>query len=118
MENFLHFIEYEKRFSKHTLVSYTNDLSQFKIYLLKEYQINHLVEANYHLIRSWILSLAESKISPKTINRKIATLRSYYKFSLREGLIALDPTLKIKAPKLKKMLPCVVTESECEELFE
>jgi len=77
VDDFLKFIEFEKRYSKHTLISYQNDLSQFSIYLETEYQLSNPQEASYSIIRSWIAHLAENNISPKSINRKIASLRSY-----------------------------------------
>src|ERR1700747_120257 len=102
VSDFLKYIEFEKRYSKHTLLSYQNDLNQFSLFLEAEFQLNSPQEASYSIIRSWIVKLAEAKITPKSINRKIAALRSYYKFLLRNGKISRDPTLKIKAPKIKK----------------
>jgi integrase/recombinase XerC len=113
MEGFLKYLEFEKRLSNHTLTSYSNDLSQFSSYLYSQYQITVLAEANYSLIRSWISQLAENNISSRSITRKIATLRSYYKYALREGYVNADPTLKIRTPKLKKRLPSVIPEEEC-----
>lgn len=115
---FLSYIEFEKRYSKHTLISYKNDLDQFCTYLNSSYQSNDPALANYNLIRSWILTLVENQISAKSINRKIACLRSYYKFLLKKGIIENDPTLKIKAPKVKKTLPVFVEEENMSKLLD
>jgi len=118
VNSFLSYIEFEKRYSQHTLISYKIDLEQFSNYLISTYQITNPAEANYNIIRSWILSLVENEISAKTINRKIACLRSYYKFLLKKGTIVKDPTLKIKTPKVKKALPVFVEEENMSRLLD
>ncbi|MBX9851646.1 MAG: tyrosine-type recombinase/integrase [Cytophagaceae bacterium] len=118
VDSFLRYIEFEKRYSRHTLTSYQTDLLQFTKYLEETYQISDPAEANYNLIRSWIITLVENKITPKSINRKIACLRSYYKFLMKKGSIKKDPTLKIKAPKVKKSLPTFVEEENLSKLLD
>ncbi|HWZ23620.1 MAG TPA: site-specific integrase, partial [Cytophagaceae bacterium] len=118
VDNFLKYIEFEKRYSKHTLISYQNDLSQFSLFIEAEFNLSNPQEASYSIIRSWIVKLAETKITPKSINRKIAALRSYYKFLLRNGMISKDPTIKIKAPKVKKSLPVFVEEEKLIKLLD
>ena len=117
VNDFLKFIEFEKRYSKHTLISYRTDLSQFSNFLQQEFQLDTPQEASYSIIRSWIVNLAEHEITPKSINRKIASIRSYYKFLHRNGLIAKDPTVKIRAPKVKKSLPMFVEEEKLIDLL-
>jgi integrase/recombinase XerC len=117
IDSFLKYIQFEKRYSVHTLTSYKNDLEQFAAYLSHTYQLSTPSEANYGIIRSWILLLMEDELSAKTVNRKIATLRSYYKFLLRQGEIAKDPTLKLKAPKLKKSLPVFIESNDMPDLL-
>jgi integrase/recombinase XerC len=118
VSDFLKYIQYEKRYSPHTLTSYQSDLEQFSTYLQKEYQISNPQEASYSIIRSWIVQLAENKISPKSINRKIVSLRSYFKFLMRQGIITKDPTVKIKGPKVKKPLPVFVEEDKIVSLLD
>jgi integrase/recombinase XerC len=118
IQSFFKYIEFEKRYSKHTLISYRNDLLQFSSYLESTYQLDNPQEANYGIIRSWILSLVEDNISPKSINRKLACLRSYYKFLLKRGDISKDPMLKIKAPKVKKSLPSFIEEESIHKLLD
>src|SRR3954465_12512797 len=107
VEAFLNYIQNEKRYSKHTLTSYRNDLNQFSAYLSTVYQLKP-AEATYPIVRSWIMALGENKLDPKSINRKIVCLRSYYKYLLKKGELLKDPTLKIKALKTKKLLPVVI----------
>lgn len=118
MKSFLNYIEYEKRYSKHTITSYRNDLLQFKVFLEGEYEITSFIDAAHSNIRHWILTLMEDGLNPKTINRKIATLKSYYKFQLREGVITKNPMLKIQSPKMEKKLPVFVEESNMENLLD
>ena len=117
MKSFFNYIEFEKRYSKHTITSYKNDLVQFSIFLEGEYEIDSIVEARHEHIRHWILTLMEDGLSPKTINRKIATLKSYYKFQLREEVISKNPMLKIQPLKVEKKLPVFVEESNMENLL-
>lgn len=118
VSDFLKYIQYEKRYSPHTLTSYQTDLEQFSAFLEKEYQITQPQETSYSMIRSWIVQLAERGISPKSINRKIVSLRSYFKFLMRQGKITKDPTIKIKGPKVKKPLPVFVEEDKLISLLD
>ena len=68
VNDFLKYIEFEKRYSKHTLISYQTDLTQFSLFLEEEFQLDSPKEASYSIIRSWIVKLAENKITPKSIN--------------------------------------------------
>lgn len=117
-ETFLKYLEYEKRYSKHTILSYKLDLSQLSSYIKTTAPEFDLENANHLLIRGWIVSLVESKIQPKSINRKIASLRSYYKFLLRQGTIQKDPTSKIKILKTSRKLPQFVNEKDMNLLLD
>lgn len=111
VERFLKYLKYEKRYSPHTLLSYSTDLRQFSEFLRKEFE--ELAEnATYGMIRSWIIQLSENNNDPRSINRKIACLRSFYKFLLRQGLITKDPIIRIRILKSKKKLPHFVTEND------
>ena len=118
IENFIRYLAYEKRYSAHTLTSYQNDLSQFEEFLQATLPDSKVVTASHLDIRSWIISLVEGKLQPKSINRKIATLRSFYKFLLKREEITEDPTLRIKALKAPKSLPHFVQEKELAQLLD
>lgn len=110
MELFFKYLEYEKRYSPHTLTSYHTDLGQFAQYLQDTYQITDPAEADHSIIRSWILTLVHKNLEARSVNRKIACLRSYYKFLLSQQRISSNPMLRIKAPKVSKKLPAFVPE--------
>jgi integrase/recombinase XerC len=115
---FLEFIQYEKRASKHTLVAYSNDIKQFITYLSTTYEITKIAEVNHTIIRSWIVSLMEQKISPRSVNRKITTLKTFYKFLLRQSIVTENPMLKILSPKTSKRLPVFIEKEKMDTLLD
>ncbi|WP_347157200.1 tyrosine-type recombinase/integrase [Pontibacter chitinilyticus] len=110
MDLFFKYLQYEKRYSPHTLTSYHTDLGQFAQYLQEVYQVTDAAEADHTIIRSWLLTLVQQNIKPRSINRKIACLRSYYKFLMAQQRVQVNPMLRIKAPKASKKLPAFVPE--------
>lgn len=118
IDSFLKYIEFEKRYSSHTVTSYNNDLEQFKVFLTSLDASLNLELVSYHHIRSWIIALVEDKISPTSINRKMATLRSFYKFLLKSNRINKDPSVQLKALRTPKRLPQFAQEVEIQRLFE
>ena len=118
MELFFKYLQYEKRYSPHTLTSYHTDLGQFTDYLQRIYETTDATQADHTIIRSWILTLVQNNIQPRSINRKIACLRSYYKFMVAQQRIAVNPMLRIKAPKAPKKLPAFVPEEAFNNLLD
>ncbi len=118
MDLFFKYLTYEKRYSPHTLTSYRTDLGQFAAYLANTYQLEDPAQADHTIIRSWIVSLLQNKMEARSVNRKIACLRSYYKFLLRQGQITQNPMLKVIAPKSGKKLPAFLPKETIEQLFE
>ena len=117
-QKFINYLSFEKRSSVHTITSYSNDLGQFVLFLLDEYQIRtEISEVNFQIVRSWIASLLEQGVSPRTVNRKISTLKTYFKFLIREGVIRDSPMLKVVTPKSRKRLPLFVEENQIESLL-
>ena len=115
---FITYLSSEKRFSEHTVKSYTTDLKQFTSFLSAEFQIiDDINEISFQIIRTWIASLLEKGISPRSVNRKISTLKSYFKFLIREGAIAENPMMKVVAPKSKKRLPVFIEEDQISTLL-
>ncbi|HRH67399.1 MAG TPA: tyrosine-type recombinase/integrase [Bacteroidia bacterium] len=117
IQSFLQYIQFEKRFSPHTLVAYESDLTQFFEFQNKTYEITEVKAINHPMIRSWIVSMMEQGITPRSINRKITTLKTFYKFLLRKGEIQINPMLKVLSPKTSKRLPVFVDEPKMELLF-
>ena len=112
VESFLKYVQFEKRFSPHTVLSYQTDLHQFDNFLKQTYSEKKPQLANYSMVRSWIVQLVESQRNPSSINRKIACLRSFYKFLLKSEVIDKDPMVKIRVLKTKKRLPHFVKEND------
>ncbi len=112
VSSFLKYLEFQKRYSHHTLKSYSNDLSQFTAFLQNGGLSITLEQAEHQHIRGWLIQMVQSGLSANTINRKIASIRSYYKYCLRHHLVQQDPTYKVKMLKAEKPLPVFVKEAE------
>jgi len=117
-ELFLNYLKYEKRYSQHTLTAYGNDLDQFNLFGKKLAEGFCIEDADHHFIRQWIVSLLDNGISAKSVNRKISTLKTFYKFLMREELIEKNPTDKVTIPKMSKRLPVFVQEKEMNKLLD
>jgi integrase/recombinase XerC len=113
IESFLHYLEVEKRYSSHTILAYENDLNQFAHFAEIKSSADWS-EANHQLIRGWIVALMDSGQTNKSVARKLSSLRSFYKWQTIQGLIELNPMLKIRAPKVEKRLPQFVKQSDLE----
>jgi integrase/recombinase XerC len=116
IERFIRYLQFEKRFSPNTVTAYKKDLYQFSEFIISLEP--NLLSISHQQVRTWIVSLMDNGIEPKSINRKISTLRSFYKFLQREGLINSSPMLHVKAPKIPKRLPVVVTEQKMDSLLD
>ncbi|MDB5024227.1 MAG: tyrosine-type recombinase/integrase [Mucilaginibacter sp.] len=111
-ERFIQYIRFEKRYSPHTVSAYQSDLDQFIKFLNHPDQtVNHPKEISYQQIRNWMVHLMNG-MTARSVNRKIATLRKYFKFLLAEGLITDNPTSKLQSPKNLKHLPVVVEDAK------
>ena len=116
IERFIRYLQFEKRFSSHTVIAYTHDLNQFNDFLaLQELD---LLSATYHDVRGWMLDLMDQGFEAKTVNRKISVLRSFYKFLQREELTQSNPMAQIRAPKVPKRLPVVIEEQKLDVLLD
>ncbi len=117
-ESFIQYLQFEKRLSKHTLVAYSNDVVQFFKYLETTYEIKTIDEINHTIVRSWIVSLMEKDITPRSVNRKITTLKTLYKYLIRQGIVTDNPMLKILSPKTSKRLPVFVEKDKMDMLLD
>lgn len=115
---FLNYLTVERRFSKHTIISYKTDLSQFSKFIKDTYELENIKDVSHLYIRSWVVSLMENGIDPKSVNRKITALRSFYKFLIKTEVIDKNPMLKIQAPKVSKKLPEFLDEKKMDVLFD
>jgi integrase/recombinase XerC len=118
VDSFINYLEYEKRASAHTVLAYRNDLEQFGEFCATSFEKEDISFAEHAEIRAWVIDLVDNQLSPSSINRKIATLRSFYKFLLRSGEISKDPTYKIRALKTPKRLPEFVQEEAIDKILD
>ena len=118
LEDFINYIKSEKRFSNHTITSYETDLNQFFNFIQLEYQITKPQDVSFKLIRNWISSLLENNLKSTSVNRKISSLKSYYKFLIVSNYVDTNPTLKLISPKSSKRLPVFVEKDNMDSLFD
>ena len=112
VQNFINYLLLEKKYSPNTVVAYQNDIEAFRSYLLSDYSDAQISQANYSQIRSWIVQLVDSNISNRTINRKLSSLNSYYKFLLKTESLKINPLAKHKALKVSKKIQIPFSEVE------
>jgi integrase/recombinase XerC len=117
IQSFLGYLSFQKRYSQHTIVSYKNDLNAFFDFLYTRFDETHLSDIKTTFIRSWLAELKEQGMESKTINRKISTLKSFFKYQLRQQSIAVSPMTSIISPKLKKRLPQYVDKKDISTLL-
>ncbi len=117
IDSFLNYLKYEKRNSIHTLVAYEGDLKQFSEYM-KEMGVEDERDLKTRFIRNWVVALHYNNLKPRSIHRKIASLKAYYKHLLREGLMDTSPVEGVILPKLPKRLPDFVKEKEMDFLLD
>lgn len=118
IESFINYLTFEKRYSKHTVNSYRTDLVQFHTYLTMQYELLEITTASHIHIRSWIVKMVQEGISNRSVNRKISTLKSFFKYQKRKGLITTNPMQKIISPKQSKRLPSFVQEKHIDKLLD
>ncbi len=118
LTDYLHYLKFEKRYASHTLTAYQHDLEQFRDFLLKEYGNTNLKAITHFHIRGWLAGMKGNKQTARTINRKISSLNSYYKYMLRLGFTDKNPVRQLHAQRLPERLPIYLKESESKFLLE
>jgi integrase/recombinase XerC len=116
--NFMDYLEFEKRFSVHTLRAYRTDLQQFVQFLRAEEQIEKIDEISSPIIRSWLVKLMEEGIDPRSVNRKITALKTFFKYAMKSRWISVNPMLKVVSPKIPKKLPVYLEASKLNFLLD
>lgn len=123
---FIRYIQFEKRYSPHTVSAYQSDLDQFIAFLNNPDklvpppapEITHPSQITHYHIRNWMVEMMNHQIIARSINRKIATLRKYFKFLLQEGVIEINPASKINTPKIPKNLPVIVEDVKLTQMLD
>lgn len=118
MQSFIDYLELERKYSQHTVVAYKKDVSDFQAFVLQTYDESEIEDLSYPIIRSWIVSLVDSGLSARSVNRKVSSLKSYYKFLLKIGRIEINPLLQHKALKSGQDVQVPFSESEIDTVME
>ena len=118
LQPFFDYLKFEKRYSRHTLTSYQNDLVGFFDYMVMQFGETPLEQISHTFIRSWLASLKDGGLSAKSINRKISSLKSFFKFCVKTGRIKQAPMAKVTSPKAERRLPNFVAEKDIDTLFD
>lgn len=112
LEAFINYLTLEKKYSPHTVLAYQNDINSFLVFIKDEMHCSDSRSVNYPIIRTWIVALVDKGLNNKSINRKISSLKSYYKFLLKTGQIKIHPLAKHKSLKTAKTLQVPFSETE------
>ena len=117
IQAFLNYLTFQKRYSPHTIVSYQNDLAGFFDFIELQFGSTKIDEINASFVRSWLAGMKESGMESKSLNRKISSLKSFFKYQLKQGVVLTSPMATIISPKVKKRLPQYVAEKDIHTLF-
>jgi integrase/recombinase XerC len=117
IQSFNDFLKFEKRYSRHTLLAYQDDLEQFATFLQLQFETSSVVPITAGFVRSWLASLKDSGVSARSINRKLSSLKSFFKYMVRMGVVEQTPMATVVAPKAGKRLPGFAPEADLMELI-
>ena len=117
INSFIKYIQYEKRYSEHTVTAYKKDISDFLCFCENE-NITELVQINKHTVRAWIIEQKSLNKTNNTVNRKLSALKSFFKFLMKNEIITTNPTSKIISPKKEKQLAFFLSEKEMSQILD
>lgn len=117
INDFIEYITFQKRYSDHTSISYTNDLNGFFNYIELRFSNNVLSDIDVSIVRSWLTFLKESGMEPKSLNRKMSCLRSFFNFHIKNDTVKSNPLSQMASIKFKKRLPQFIQETDINTLF-
>lgn len=117
LHSFFDYLTYEKKYSIHTITSYKTDIAQFIDFVNPQKELLIISEINYQQIRAWVSVLIKNKIAARSVNRKLSSLKSFFKYLQRQQIVEVNPMSKISGPKTPKRLPVFVDEHQMEDLF-
>lgn len=117
IQSFLNYLKYEKRYSVHTITAYKNDLETFWQYVFQNYGETELTDISYQFVRSWLVAIKEKDdLTSRSINRKISSLKSFFKFHIFTGNLKQNPMTRVISPKVSKRLPVFIKEEDISKL--
>jgi len=115
---FFNYLQYEKRFSPHTLTAYRSDLDQFTVFLREEFSLRHPADISHHHVRAWVVHLLGNDVAVSSVRRKLSVLKTWFRFLLREEIVEANPMQKVQIPKAGKRLPVYVPEKSMHHLLD
>jgi integrase/recombinase XerC len=118
IQEFINYITFQKRYSENTILSYQNDLKSFFEFSFLEYGTTDVKQINTSMVRTWLASLKENKIASKSINRKISSLKSFFKYQLKNQNIEISPVVSISSLKISRQLPSFIGENDIAGLLQ
>lgn len=118
ISSFLEQLRVVRNYSAHTVLAYEADLKEWMEYLLRAFEVSDLLQVRSIMVRSWVVELMEQGRESTTIARKIASLRSFYKWQIQQGFIKVNPCMGIPLPKKAKRLPTFISEQSIEEVLQ
>lgn len=117
-ESFISYLKYEKRYSPHTVIAYKNDLDQFVLYYTNSVGEFDVKRVDTKIVRQWVVSLMEEKLAPRSVSRKVTTIKAFYKFLMKGGIVDKNPAKNLTLPKIRKKLPGFVEENNLNHLLD
>ncbi|HRF17946.1 MAG TPA: site-specific integrase, partial [Chitinophagaceae bacterium] len=112
IQPYIEYLKFEKRYSAHTLTAYKADLYEFTEFVKTQFGETDLASIHHGVVRSWLARLKEQGLAAKSLNRKISTLKSFFKYLIKNGVIDISPMAKVISPRIGKRLPVFVKEEE------
>lgn len=117
-ESFVNYLKYEKRNSSHTVIAYKKDLDQFVLFCTEMVGEFNIKRVDAKLVRNWIVTLMEQKYTPRSVSRKISTVKAFYRFLMKNEIVENNPATNIPVPKIRKKLPNFVEENNMHHLLD
>lgn len=118
IEKYIRYLRYEKNYSLHTEISYSEDLSQFVEFLAEHFSDTDIKHVDRDIIRMWMVSMMERKISARSVNRKLSAVKSFYRYLQKIGEVTVNPASKINGPKVGRPIPAFANSSDMEKVLD
>lgn len=118
IEKYIRYLRYEKNYSLHTEISYSEDLSQFVEFLAEHFSDTDIKHVDRDIIRMWIVSMMEGKISARSVNRKLSAVKSFYRYLQKIGEVTVNPASKINGPKVGRPIPAFANSADMEKVLD
>lgn len=118
IEKYIRYLRYEKNYSLHTEISYSEDLSQFVEFLAEHFSDTDIKHVDRDIIRMWIVSMMERKISARSVNRKLSAVKSFYRYLQKIGEVMVNPASKVNGPKVGRPIPAFANSADMEKVLD